>query len=162
MTNRKRTDNILTNRKSRDNIMINRKRIDNILTNRKRTNQFFFCLCLVSRVTYVSRLGTSFFFFGLCLVSRVTYVSRLGTSFFVFGLFLVSRVTYVSRLGTSLLSSVCVLCPELHMSLDWEPFFFSGHKTQTKKLVPNLETYVTLDTRHRPKTKCSSQINRHM
>ena len=48
--------------------------------------------------------------------------------FFVFGLFLVSRVTYVSRLGTSFfLSSVCVLCPELHtgMSLDWEPVFLS-------------------------------------
>jgi hypothetical protein len=84
-------------------------------------NQFFFFgLCLVSKVTYVSRLGTSFF--CLCLVSRVTYFSRLGTIFFC--LCLVSRVTYFSRFGTLFLSSVCFLCPELHMSLDWEPVFF--------------------------------------
>jgi hypothetical protein len=86
-------------------------------------NQFFFFgLCLVSKVTYVSRLGTSFF--CLCLVSRVTYFSRLGTIFFC--LCLVSRVTYFSRFGTLFLSSVCFLCPELHMSLDWEPVFLSS------------------------------------
>ena len=38
----------------------------------------------------------------------------------------------------------------------------SGHKTQTedKKMVPNLETYVTLETRHGPKTKKNGSQSR--